>query len=104
MTRAFATAGTAFLSVNKETTVKVQFLFPLETSISEPIDPTEKTQRLLFPSSSLLDINECALWNHGCSLGCENVPGSYFCTCPKGYLLLPDMKTCHGRTKERVHE
>uniref|UniRef100_A0A9J7ZU65 Epidermal growth factor n=1 Tax=Cyprinus carpio carpio TaxID=630221 RepID=A0A9J7ZU65_CYPCA len=63
---------------------------PADVKVVHPINqPVEE-----IPTPFTPDINECALWNHGCSLGCENVPGSYFCTCPKGYLLLSDLKTC----------
>uniref|UniRef100_A0A672NP98 Pro-epidermal growth factor-like n=1 Tax=Sinocyclocheilus grahami TaxID=75366 RepID=A0A672NP98_SINGR len=69
---------------------------PADVKVVHPINQPKSTTFFFCSklSSSLSDINECALWNHGCSLGCENAPGSYFCTCPKGYLLLPDLKTC----------
>ena len=40
------------------------------------------------------DIDECASDSGGCSHTCVNVPSSYKCTCPEGYELDQDWKTC----------
>ncbi len=49
-----------------------------------------------------LDIDECKIQNIMCKGGiCENTPGSYMCTCPKGYGLAADQRTCTGNIKEQ---
>ncbi|XP_066303069.1 von Willebrand factor D and EGF domain-containing protein-like [Branchiostoma lanceolatum] len=40
------------------------------------------------------DIHECVLTNHGCEHQCVNTPGSYGCSCPTGYVLSVDGKSC----------
>lgn len=45
-----------------------------------------------------LDVNECLDYDHGCSHSCLNTRGSYWCVCPTGMALLPDMKTCREIT------
>lgn len=42
----------------------------------------------------LSDIDECKVGKGGCSDTCINTPGSYFCTCPFGFYLDKDKKTC----------
>ncbi|CAI4225377.1 unnamed protein product [Auanema sp. JU1783] len=46
--------------------------------------------------SKCVDINECDSPTNGCSQMCENLPGSYECTCDqKFYHLAQDNKTCN---------
>lgn len=44
------------------------------------------------------DINECEKFKdkYLCVGSCENIPGSYACTCPAGYKLGSDGRTCQG--------
>lgn len=43
-----------------------------------------------------VDINECDNNTLNCSEGCLNLPGSAVCTCPKGFFLENDNKSCSG--------
>ena len=39
-------------------------------------------------------MNECELGTHGCNGTCENLIGSYRCSCPGGYQLASDGRQC----------
>uniref|UniRef100_A0A3B3XNV2 VWFA domain-containing protein n=1 Tax=Poecilia mexicana TaxID=48701 RepID=A0A3B3XNV2_9TELE len=42
-------------------------------------------------------IDYCDLGNHGCEHNCVSLPGSYICSCMKGFLLAEDGKTCENK-------
>jgi len=49
-----------------------------------------------------LDINECAAVPQVCSHFCENIFGSFRCSCSAGHVLSSDNKTCAGEVLRRV--
>lgn len=44
----------------------------------------------------ILDLNECNQSPKPCNFICKNTEGSYQCSCPKGYILQEDGRSCKG--------
>lgn len=48
---------------------------------------------ILDATNNCIDIDECAEGNTGCE-NCQNTIGSFICTCPIGFQLSSDERTC----------
>lgn len=48
----------------------------------------------------LLDLNECNESPKPCNFICKNTEGSFQCSCPKGYILQEDGRSCKGKNQE----
>lgn len=62
------------------------------TKMSAPVK-TCGNGMMLDVANNCVDIDECAQGNTGCEF-CQNTVGSFECTCPDGYELAADQKSC----------
>ena len=48
------------------------------------------------------DIDECRTGEHSCQQLCNNLPGTYNCSCDTGFMLNNDSRNCTGRILGRM--
>lgn len=46
------------------------------------------------------DIDECEEMASMCAFRCQNLPGTFKCTCPYGYSLATDGRHCEGKYRQ----
>lgn len=49
------------------------------------------------------DVDECIQAPKPCNFICKNTEGGYLCSCPRGYILQEDGKSCKGLTHTHTH-
>nr|DBA18217.1 TPA: hypothetical protein GDO54_016492 [Pyxicephalus adspersus] len=63
------------------------------SSIGAEYNPLEETLTFQMHAFISKDDDECAI-NSPCSHSCHNIMGSYYCSCPKGFMTSADGRTC----------
>jgi hypothetical protein len=87
--------GDAILMPSCSTTEAQRHLTTLPPAETGECPCRVKPQRGVCPSgyfrqsNMCIDVNECEQDNGGCSHGCVNTPGDYYCACPHGLMRDP---------------
>lgn len=72
---------------------------PLVMQIDDFFFNTFQDSKSVFLFRTCIDVDECENFRgrgHLCIGLCINIPGSFKCTCPDGYSLAADGRTCKG--------
>lgn len=72
-------------------TSKQFFLYPHEYTVYTALNCYINYISLIFS-----DLDECVMSPKPCNFICKNTEGSYICSCPRGYVLQEDGRTCKG--------
>lgn len=76
------------------------------SSVSPPGTSGSGIKLRLSPSVShpfFPDVDECIQAPKPCNFICKNTEGGYLCSCPRGYILQEDGKSCKGLTRTHTH-